>query len=380
MKWVALTSMVFFVSGFAFSTSSPKPPRPPQYVMLAFDGSKDIGFWRESRQFAKEAHVKFTYFISGVYFLSDRATQMYQGPGKRPGRSDIGFGKSTADIQLRLREVEKAIYEGHEMASHANGHFDGSGWSEADWNSEFSQFDRFLKTAWQRNSLQEPEWWGEYFDLHMVGFRAPLLGVSRGLWPSLKTHHIAYDTSRVSNVGYWPRIENGVWNFPLAQIQRAGTNKSTLSMDYNFYYSHSKGVPGPKEKWPEYEEEMFQSYLKYFKASYLGNRAPIHIGHHFSKWNGGAYWKAMKRFALEVCHLPEVKCVTYSELMEEMNKVNSQIPRLSRGQFVPQRLDSIQMFMSPELQQASSEIPKDLDDSEVKAFMEHLKNEDLHSH
>jgi hypothetical protein len=59
---------------------------------------------------------------------------------------------------------------------------------------------------------------------------------------------------------------------------------------------------------------MIDTYRKYFADNYYGNRAPVHIGHHFSKWNGGAYWNAMKTFAKEVCAKPEVKCVTYKEL------------------------------------------------------------------
>jgi hypothetical protein len=63
---------------------------------------------------------------------------------------------------------------------------------------------------------------------------------------------------------------------------------------------------------------MLKTYLAYFAGNYLGNRAPVHIGHHFSKWNGGAYWKAMQEFAQAVCGLPEVRCVTYRELEDYM--------------------------------------------------------------
>ena len=56
--------------------------------------------------------------------------------------------------------------------------------------------------------------------------------------------------------------------------------------------------------------------MRYFKVNYLGNRAPIDIGHHFSMWNGGIYWRAIKRFAKKVCHLPEVICGTYTDLAE----------------------------------------------------------------
>src|SRR5262249_31924984 len=54
--------------------------------------------------------------------------------------------------------------------------------------------------------------------------------------------------------------------------------------------------------------------------NYFGNRAPVHIGHHFSLWNGGAYWNAMQAFAKNVCGLPEVQCVTYKDLQAFMDK------------------------------------------------------------
>ncbi len=61
--------------------------RPPQFVVLAFDGSLNLDFWKESRQFAREAGVKFTYFISGTYFLNDSKKSLYAGIGRRCSRS-----------------------------------------------------------------------------------------------------------------------------------------------------------------------------------------------------------------------------------------------------------------------------------------------------
>jgi hypothetical protein len=70
------------------------------------------------------------------------------------------------------------------------------------------------------------------------------------------------------------------------------------------------------------EEEMLQSYQKYFEKNYYGNRAPVHVGHHFSRWNQGAYWRAFKRFAENVCGMPEVRCVTYRELADFMDEAD----------------------------------------------------------
>lgn len=104
-------------------------------------------------------------------------------------------------------------------------------------------------------------------------------------------------------------------------------------MDYNFYYAHSKARPNPK-KAKFYEEDMFKTYMNYFEQNYTGNRDPVHIGHHFSAWNGGAYWNAMFRFAEEVCGLSEVQCVTYNELADFMDLLTpEQIAAYQTGKF-----------------------------------------------
>lgn len=359
--------------------------RPPQFVLLAFDGSKSVSFWQESRQFAQETGVKFTYFVSGVYFIPSKEERLYDPPEKDPPRrSAIGFGGSVSSIQKRLKEMEGAVAEGHEVASHANGHFNGGRWSQSQWSSEFSQFDKFLIGAWSRVGLKEPDWWSEYFMFHRAGFRAPQLGVSKGLAPTLKQFGFTYDTSRSSSPNYWPEKKNGIWNFPLASIERVGTGKSTLSMDYNFYFGHWKDSNKTKGKvrvtdvdeklHGHYEKEMYKSYLKYFKSNYLGNRAPIHIGHHFSKWNKGIYWRAMRKFAKTVCHLPEVYCGTYRDLQNFVEYEKSNLKDFQAGNFEKMSAEEAAQFMGPDLQTVSFAGERPLDHSEINEFLEFMKN------
>jgi hypothetical protein len=71
-----------------------KVPTPPQFVLLAFDGSNEVEFWKATRQFAASAEVRFTYFISGVFFLLDADKNIYVDPAGRNGKSNIGFGGS----------------------------------------------------------------------------------------------------------------------------------------------------------------------------------------------------------------------------------------------------------------------------------------------
>lgn len=347
--------------------------RPPQFVLLAFDGSKSLPMWQETMAFADQAGVKFTYFISGVYFLDRAHKRNYVEPLRGRGRSAIGWGKGEMDISQRFRALRDAMGKGHEIASHANGHFDGSGFSAAQWRSELDQFDRFLTEGVRTFDVRRmPENWERTFLSGRIGFRAPLLGYNNSLNPVLAQKNYAYDTSRVYKMNYWPQVIDGVWNFPLAGLRMARTGKRTLSMDYNFYYGDSKGERGDAQNFQFYEDQMFETYMNYFANNYFGNRAPIDIGHHFSKWNGGAYWRAMKRFALAVCGQPEVLCVTYSDLVEFLESAGgNRIASYQEGLFPKMSRASVNI---PSLPQRASYKAEELSDSEIEELRQELKN------
>ena len=318
------------------------PPRPPQFVEMAFDGSQTLSAWQDTRDFAKSNGNKWTYFMSGVYWLTrggngfPNTTSVYSSPSgrhtdsgapiARHGASDIGWSEASADILPRIGHANAAFDEGNEIGSHANGHFDGSNWNDQDWNLEFDQFNSLIFGAFNtdrglRPGPTDPQRWN-FTEKDIVGFRAPLLGVSEGLWPALRSHHFRYDTSKVQYPSYWPDKKAGFWNFPLSSLKIAGTGKGTLSMDYNFYVAQSGAKPDSANS-AVYEQQMYETYLRYFMANYNGNRAPLHIGHHFSRWNGGAYWRALKHFSATVCKMPEVRCVTYRELADFMDTLDA---------------------------------------------------------
>jgi hypothetical protein len=105
--------------------------------------------WDATRAFSSEmkskgADVRFTYFISGVYFLTEASRSNYQGPHHLQGSSAIGFGGQLSDVLNRAQNVNLAFSEKHEIGSHANGHFDGSKWTEPDWTQEFQLFKQFV--------------------------------------------------------------------------------------------------------------------------------------------------------------------------------------------------------------------------------------------
>ncbi|MDY7022147.1 MAG: hypothetical protein SWJ54_12435, partial [Cyanobacteriota bacterium] len=193
------------------------PKVPPQFVLLAFDGSYSLDAWNNSRNFTKEMaekgiDLRFTYFISAVYFVNRENRKLYNAPaGKGVGRSAIGWGGKSEDVKKRLDQLNLVYQEGHEVASHAVGHFNGSNWSEADWKKEFDYFDQFIFNAYKINGLT-----GRLaFDRSAIqGFRAPELGASPGLFRVLEKENFRYDTTRINQPDYWPQKKNGVWNFP----------------------------------------------------------------------------------------------------------------------------------------------------------------------
>ena len=93
-------------------------------------------------------------------------------------------------------------------------------------------------------------------------------------------------------------------------------------MDYNIWTRQSNdkelAIKGT-ELWNSYFNDVVGAYMNYFKTSYDGNRNPVVITNHFSKWNDGVYWEAMKAFAENVCGLPQVRCVTFSDVVNYLN-------------------------------------------------------------
>ncbi len=314
-RYTALAALLASLTVPVSASAQASVPRPPQFVLLAFDGSLNLDRWRDTLQFAQDNDVKFTYFISGVYFLLDAKRRLYVEPTHGRGRSAIGFGgKTPAEIAQRIDWVNKAFDAGHEIGSHVNGHFDGTKWTLEQWQQEFDQFPHLVFDAVQNNAISNVSATPYHFAAErIVGFRAPLLGQNSEMYRMMAEKHFTYDTSKSAEMSYWPEREHSIWNFPLAQLRIAGTGKRTLSMDYNFYFAQSGGQEEPKRE-EEFRTEMLKTYMAYFANNYLGNRAPVHIGHHFGHWNGGAYWNALQEFAKLVCHLPEVRCVTYHEL------------------------------------------------------------------
>ena len=285
--------------------------RPPQFVMVSFDGSGDPKLWRHWRAVGARTGARFSFFLSGVYLLDRAQARIYHPPRHPAGSSDIGFSPSAAAVRALVRQIDLGYGEGHEIGTHYNGHFcepypgNISTWSRRDWRHEIGQFHKLMHHA----GLAVP-------DSEIRGGRTPCLQGHLGrLYPVLRSEGMTYDTSQADLPGDWPRRRDGIWSFPLALIKLVGTPWRSLSMDYNFYVNQSDARTVSRRRSRVLADDVFASYMRYFRANYHGDRAPIDVGNHFATWNHGAYVDALTRFVDTVCDRPEVRCVTYSTLV-----------------------------------------------------------------
>lgn len=308
-------------AGQPWSGAVPLQPgrRPPQFVVVSFDGASWHPLMQHWLDTARRVDARFTFFLSGIYLVpAERAAQLYHPPGHRPGASDIGFS-TVSEIRVEIEDLRRAHAAGHEIGTHFNGHFCGSSgvnrWTAAQWSSELTQFTSFVDN-WQANTgitdlLPLP-----FTSADIRGGRTPCLeGRTTPLLTAERRAGFRYDASRTGYLS-WPQRFGGLWEFPLPSITLAGTDRTVLAMDYNFYYAQSRATPAAAGTRPALRRQVVASYQAAFDAVYGGNRAPLILGNHFNRWNGGIYTDALTDFLLRTCGRPQVQCVSFSQLAD----------------------------------------------------------------
>ncbi|GEO84029.1 MULTISPECIES: polysaccharide deacetylase [Alphaproteobacteria] len=300
---------------------TPTVPRPKQLLLISFDGAHDNALWVKSRDIARRANAHFTYFLSCTMLIPRAEAKGYKGPGMKAGKSNIGFAPSAENVAIRLDHIWNARQEGHEIASHACGHFDGKDWTKADWLSEFQTFREVVANAWKANGLadREPRGWAAFARASIRGFRAPYLSAPDSLVAAEREFGFTYDASLVTK-GAMPPDENGsLVRFGLPLIPEGPKNRNIIGMDYNLFIRHSAGMDNPSQS-REFEERSYAAFKAAFDKEYEGDRIPLQFGFHFVEMNGGAYWRAMERLVTDVCHRADVACVSYSEAIDLLAK------------------------------------------------------------
>src|SRR5438477_12961636 len=146
MRWLVPIALAACAAGIALAAVPHEPPqhaaavrrharpkekaaplRPPQFVVVSFDGSGGKSMWTYWRAVARRAHAHFTFFVSGAYLVDWAHRMRYQPPGHEPGTSAIGFALPSGDLTVAgtLRGIVAGYRDGDEIGTHFVGHFCG---------------------------------------------------------------------------------------------------------------------------------------------------------------------------------------------------------------------------------------------------------------
>ena len=314
--------------------------QPKQLVIVSFDGAHDNALWLKSREMAARTGAHFTYFLSCTYLMA-RGTPVakaYQAPRQKAGRSATGFAQSNDEVITRLGHIWHAHQEGHEIASHACGHFDGGHWTKAEWLREFSTFTATLTHAFETSghAPEEPTGWRDFVRDEIRGFRAPYLSAGSALPEAEREAGFAYDASLVTKGPALPEHHDGLYRFGLPLVPEGPAARPVIAMDYNLYARHSRAREEASRS-AEFEERALVAYRAAFEQQYQGARRPLQLGFHFVEMNGGAYWRALDRFLGETCRKPDVACVSYGEALTRLAK-DAPLEKAEGGTTEPRRL------------------------------------------
>jgi len=254
-------------------------------------------FARRVGDAAEAAGARITYFTNTQYFLLPPGThhrraltpdeRRWEDPETRVIRR-IGYARSVAEAEGRLRTTRYLLDRGHEIASHGTHHEHGGRWTEAQWRRELDTYNRI-----HRDLLGLPP---------VEGFRAPYLAPGQGLHPAETAVGLHYDASRVVPLRAWPWQlgPRGPWEIPVmsGRFERCRTA----------VFDDALAVCG-------FRDETLQRVLRAeFESRFQGNRAPFVLSAHRDLVET-VYLPILQA----VCGRPEVRCTTFATLARYMD-------------------------------------------------------------
>ncbi|MFD5394301.1 hypothetical protein ACFWJW_08730 [Streptomyces sp. NPDC127097] len=320
--------------------------KPPQFVVFSWDGAGEVGngLFPRFRKLARDHNASMTFFLSGLYLLPESKKRLYHPPNNPVGASDIPY-LTDDHIKLTLKNLRAAWLEGHEIGTHFNGHFCGTGsgsvahWTPAQWDSEIQQAMDFV-TKWRTNTgFTDLDPLPFDYGKELVGARTPCLLGQENLLPTAKRRGWRYDASSPGGLQVWPTKKQGIWDFPLQSIPFGSLPAGVLSMDYNILYNQSQNsTKGPPAKYPGWRKQAAQAYIDGFQRAYETNRAPFFVGNHFEQWNGGIYMDAVEDAIKHIADEKhqDVRLVSFRQLCDWLDaqdpKVLADLRRLDVGQ------------------------------------------------
>jgi hypothetical protein len=314
--------------------------RPPQFVVVSFDGVGWHAEWRHWMGVASQVPFRFTGFLSGTYLLSTDTRDEYHPPYYSAGTSEIGWGTPT-DVRVEIADLDRALADGMEIGTHFNGHFcasaglpsGGGTWTTHDWDVELDQFFHLVRDYRADNALPRS------VDLRLeppdiTGGRTPCLeGKPSALYPALAAHGFTYDASFTRGPLTWPARDpgTGLWQLGMTTFPLDGTGHPVTTMDYNYFFTQRGGVDGTVAQARADQHQVRATYGDLYRRSWHGNRAPVILGNHFNDWNHNAYVDALTSFVLSTCGRPQTQCVPFRDLVAWLDVQTPQtLARLSR--------------------------------------------------
>ncbi|GEM_PF-633821 len=311
--------------------------KPPQFVLVSFDGGGWHDRWQTFMEAAKPHDARFTVFLTGIYLVEEANRELYQAPKHEPGQAAVDFYPDEPSIAQLVQDLNQANSRGHEIGTHYNGHIcaaskDGADtWSPEDWEHELDQFFDFLANYRENNDYGSDFPTLEVQPDSIRGGRLPCLdGKWSDIVPAWKKHGITYDTSRSSTLGtgvHWPYSQDGIWQFevpvvfspafdgPESPAKEGDDSPIVTAMDYNFW-AKINGAKDEPEKRQVMHDAALETYRYMYASAYAGNRAPLVLGNHFNGWNDNAFNPAVEQFMSEVCGEPDTYCTTHRDVIQ----------------------------------------------------------------
>ena len=298
--------------------------KPPQFVVISFDGSCSNDIIRHYLDTADQVGAKFTFFVSGLCLLPEAQRYLYQTPGRDAGSSAIGFADDAQEVVQRIANYTEAYNKGHEIGTHFLGHWcepnDGAvnSWGTAEWQSEFQQDIGFMDNWAANNGVTNPTPLPFNHSV-MQGARTPCLEGQRDvMYPIFAENGFTYDASNPGMLQWPSKNDYGLWEFPLQTMKVVGYDTSNLSMDYNFLCAQNDcQQEADQATCDKIEQSTYDSLMAALGAVYNGNRAPFFFGNHFNTWVCGAYQNALTRFIIDAKAMyPDVQFVSNADLVK----------------------------------------------------------------
>jgi peptidoglycan/xylan/chitin deacetylase (PgdA/CDA1 family) len=279
-------------------------------ILISFDGSGYFNMWEDTSLFAKDYNLKYTYFVSAPYFVTEAECKEHPywalNELKELPYCKIQLDENVNSVLRRRAYIPLIQKEGHEIASHLCGHYDGAKWTYEQWVKEME----FFRWAMSKAGIKKKD---------IVGIRAPYLAVNEAYFKAMKNDGYLYDSSKGYNKKgiYTADIEIPIRNIDIIYLE-SGIGNGLVGWTLPFDDAFQTFINEYFIKWIT-NEEIQKIYFDSLCYDYLRSKLPTQICLHFSQFEGQPYYNAMKRFVIWV-EDKNPKYMTYREYAERIKQ------------------------------------------------------------